>query len=424
MVQSRRYLIWGDDARAHLWAWRLQQASGTFQVYCHPGNPGTYWIAAPPGILEERPSADRVGHWAMEEGISLALVLEPDPDRWSEVVRGLEGWGFPLLAPPPEGDLVAASLPVQRRWLSRAGLPLLSGTFLAGDNEADAFLASHPPPFLIRGVPREGLLARERTQALEAILRLRDRHDRVLVEAWPEGRLWSLPFLWAGGQLHPFPPIRLQADPFPGDPPFSIGVLAEVDPHAPLPEWLEGFQDRLRAALEEAGWRWPAGFLQLRVLEGTTGEVWVVDLAFEWHPVETAAILGGWIWQGDPGKVLEAVLQGERPPSFWAPGRWAALLLYTPDFPEPGLVPGEVEGLTELPEGVQVFHHQTAEAPLLRPTLLGPQPVYLAPGPVRVAGSAPLLLLVRGRDREELRDRLTAALEVLRFPGMRHREWP
>ncbi|MFV9503366.1 MAG: phosphoribosylamine--glycine ligase [Oscillochloridaceae bacterium umkhey_bin13] len=436
-----KILVLGSDGRAHALVWKLF-SSAAADLLIAPGNGGATLLA--PQVELDPQDVVEVARWAFSEGIELIIPAETGPlaaGLVDEVVTMQIG----VCGPPQRATPLERSRCYARAFLERYGLPLARGRVCTDLATAEKYLAAMALPVVVKADrPELGTgVYLDRYSALEALRNsflvpsLDGPVAGLVIEEHLAGPVFSLTALTDGTTAIPLRAVRLydQLGPEP-DSPLAPGMGAFVSSSVYARRLTDLLHTRviqpIIAALAREGlpyW----GFLGVDCIVTEQGPR-LIGLRCSLRDLEAQVVLP--LLEGDLLPVIEATI-ARRLDRFgalnWRDESCVALGLVAQGYPHHFPTGGLIEGLSELDEGVLVFHSQTHNpggmryAPssrggnLLAGLLMGSGSSNMPAG-ISVNGGHVLSVVATGATLAGARGRALLNAERIRFPGRTFRE--
>lgn len=434
-----KILVLGGDGRAHALVWKLFNSAAA-EVLVAPGNGGAAQLA--PAVDLDPADAAAVARWAFAERVDLIVPADSGPLS-AGLVDEVVSMQIGVCGPALRATRLEHSRCFARAFLERAGLPLARGRACADLATAEKYLAAQPLPAMVRAdapADGEGVYA-ERYAALEALRTIFAERPAggpgvgVVIEEFLPGPVVSFSALTDGTTALPLLPVRLydRLGPAP-DSPAAPGMGA-VTGNSSYAQKLGAFlharivQPIVAALAREGLPYW--GILGVDCVITDQGPR-VTGMRCSLRDMEAQAVLPR--LEGDLAPLIEAAvarrLDRAAPPR-WSDEATVAIGLVAHGYPHHFPVGGLLQGLSELDEGVLLFHDQTASPAGLRyaPSAQQGNPLaaLLAGGGasaagVTVTGGHVAAVVARGATLAGARGRALLNAERITFPGRTFRE--
>lgn len=436
-----KILVLGNDGRAHALVWKLF-SSPNADLLIAPGNGGTGLLAAQ--VELDPRDVGEITRWAFSETIDL-IVPADSVSLAAGLVDEIVTMHIGVCGPPQRATPLERSRCYARSFLERHNLPLARGRVCADLATAEKYLATIALPVVIKAdQPDLGSgVYHERYAALEA---LRTRFmapaldgtlDGVVIEEYLPGPIFSLTALTDGTTALPLRAARVydQLGPEPNSP-LAPGMGAFVSSSVYVQRLTELLHSQIIVPLVAALARekipyW--GFLGLDCVVTNQGPR-LIGLRCSLRDLEAQAVLP--LLESDLLPALEATISrrlDQHGPLQWRDEASVALGLVAQGYPHHFSTGGLIEGLSELDEGVLIFHSQTYNPGGVRynPTvrggnmlaglLMGGGSGGLSAG-ISVAGGHVATVVATGATLAGARGRALLNAERIRFPGRTFRE--
>lgn len=426
-----KILVLGNDGRCHALVWKLF-ASPTADVLVAPGNGGACQIAPQVDLDPAQPA--QVAQWAFNEQIDLIVPASSEP-LWAGLVDEVVSMHIGVCGASQRSTRIEWSRCYAKELLLRYQLPTPAGRCFASLPMAEKYLAAQPLPVVLRGdhpAAGEGVY-HDRYAALEALRALfvsrpvESSSHGVVIEEYVSGPVVSFSAITDGSHLVSLLPARLYdgMGPQPDSPPApGMGAITGNSTYAQkLRSYLERhlMQPLVAAIAREQLPYW--GIIGVDCVIGAQGPR-IIGLRCSLRDMEAQAVLPRLI--DDLVPYFEAAIARSLhrlPPLRWRDEASVALALVTQGYPHHYPINAAVEGVSEVEEGVLVFHDQTESPHILRydPSRRdrlfggGSGGLYLTGG--HVATVVALSATLAGA-----RGRAIINAERIRFPGRTYRE--
>jgi phosphoribosylamine--glycine ligase len=388
-----KVLVLGSDGRAHALVWKLFNSPQSDEVVCLPGNGGIAQIA--PLVDLDTTDMAETTHWAFREGFDM---LVPSDDRPLQQGLADEAASFNLgvCGPVQQSTRLGQSRCYAKQLLIQHGLPTAQGRAFTELAKAERYLAAQPLPVVLKADNRavgEGVY-HDRYTALTALKDLFASHplegsnDGVIIEEFLQGTRLSMSALTDGTTLLPMLPTwiydRINEN---GDGPIAPAMGAHTSASTNAYKLAEYIHRHLfvplLAALNKEHIPYQ-GILGIDCIVTKRGPR-LTGLRCSMRDMEVQVVLPR--LEDDLVPVLRAMKMGQLhtlQPFRWRDEASVGIALVAQGYPHHFPTGGPIEGLTDIDQGVLVFHDETYSPLGLR---------YDAPAS---RGADPLTMLMRG----------------------------
>ncbi|HMQ33515.1 MAG TPA: phosphoribosylglycinamide synthetase C domain-containing protein [Chloroflexaceae bacterium] len=428
-----KILVLGGDSRAHALVWKLFNSAAA-DLLVAPGNGGSALLAPVVPVAPGDPV--EVARWAFDQGVDLIVPAESGPLA-AGLVDEVIAMHIGVCGPPRRAARLEHSRCFARAFLERHGLPLPRGRVCADLATAEKYLAARQLPVAIRADSLEGGAGvyHDRYAALEALRAafaerpVEGASAGVVIEEHLLGARVSFTAITDGSAAVPLLPARtydtLGPEP---DSPAAPGMGAITGNSAYARKLGEFLHTRvvlpIVAALGREGlpyW----GFLGVDCVITEQGPR-VEGLRCGLRVGEAEAVLPR--LEDDLLPLIEAAITrrlDRAPAPRWRDEASVALGLVAQGYPHHSPYGAAVQGLSEMDQGVLVFHDQTHNPAGLRYSpaagggglaglLAAPQPGL---GAVTVTGGRVATVVAMGATLAGARGRALLNAERVGFPG-------
>jgi phosphoribosylamine--glycine ligase len=409
-------LLVGSGGREHALAWKIAQSPLVRRLVCAPGNPGMAALAE----VRDVAATDVGGQVALAREIGADLVVVgPEVALQAGLADALGRVGVPCFGASARAARIETSKAFMKAFAGRHGLPTAPYGVFETVPEAEAFLATLDPPYVVKA---DGLaagkgvtIAADLSQARAAIAaclggRFGAAGARVVIEAFMPGEEVSLFALADGQATLPFGAAQDHKRAFDGDEGPNTGGMGAYAPAPALTPALEAaalarlIEPAVRGlAAEGAAYR---GVLYAGLMLTPEGPRLVEFNARFGDPECQALMLR---LESDIVPYLLAAAQGGlarlRAP-IWRDDATICVVLAARGYPEAPEAGSPITLPAMEGEGVVVFHAGTA---------------WRADGALVAAGGRVLDVCARGRDLAEARRRAYAFIDRIDWPEGFHR---
>ncbi|NTU84044.1 MAG: phosphoribosylamine--glycine ligase, partial [Chloroflexales bacterium] len=371
-----KILVLGADGRAHAMVWKLFNSAAA-DVLVAPGNGGATLLA--PMVEIDPASAVDVARWAFDEGVDLIVPADSTPLA-AGLVDEVIAMHIGVCGPPQRATQLERSRCYARGFLERHGLPVAPGRACADLTTAEKYLAARPLPVVVKADRPEGGegVYHDRYAALEALRSsFADRpidgsSTGVVIEEHLPGVTVSCSALTDGTTALPLLPTRTYDSLGPAPDSAVAPGMGAITGNSAYAQKLGAFlQTRIVqpivAALAREGlpyW----GFLGVDCVVTDQGPR-VVGLRCSLRDMEAQAVLPR--LEDDLLPYIEAAITrrlDRMPPARWRDEASVALGVVAQGYPHHFAIGAPIQGLSEVDQGVLVFHDQTHSPAGLRYT--------------------------------------------------------
>ncbi len=406
-------LVVGSGGREHALAWSLARSPSVSRVLVAPGNGGTAAIAENLPI----PATDIPALVAAARDLRVDLtVVGPEEPLARGLVDAFREAGLLAFGPTRQAAEIEASKAWAKEVMRAAGVPTAQATVVTSLEEARAIVQNARYPIVLKAsglaAGKGVVLARDRNEA-EAALHwmfvergLGAAAERVLIEDYLEGREASFLVVTDGTTVIPLQPARDYKRLGDGDTGPNTGGMGA---YAPVPDVPPALRERIlheivQPTLMELRRRGIVyqGVLYAGLMLTAEGPK-VLEFNCRFGDPETQVILP--LLQSDLAELLLAAARGtlhEVTPPRWSTQVAVTVVIASGGYPGSYRTGFEIEGLEALPSDIIVFHAGTRRED----------------GRVVTAGGRVLNVTAVAPTFAQARDRVYAAIERIRFPGM------
>ncbi|MEI7646382.1 MAG: phosphoribosylglycinamide synthetase C domain-containing protein [Chloroflexales bacterium] len=434
-----KILVLGTDGRAHAMVWKLF-SSPSAEVFCAPGNGGAV-LLAPQVDLDTR-NASAVAHWAFAEQIDLIVPAESG-SLWAGMVDEVLAMHIGVFGASQRSTRLEWSRCYAKEFLQRYGLPAARGRAFASLPTAEKYLAAHSLPVVLKadhpaaggGIYHDRYAALEALRALFVNRPIDASSNGVVIEEHLPGITVSFSAIVDGSTALPLLPVRIydQIDAAPDSP--SAPGMGAICGNSSYSRRLGAHLHRhlispiIDALARESLPYW--GILGIDCIITDQGPR-IDALRCSLRDMEAQVVLPR--LEDDLPQLIEAAI-GRRlhqlPPLRWRDEASVGVALVTQGYPHHFTVGGAVYGLSDVDEGVLVFHDQTHNPIGLRYTpaargggmfsslIMGTHSV--APD-VTLTGGHVVTVVGLGSTLNGARGRALLNAERINFPGRTYRE--
>jgi phosphoribosylamine---glycine ligase len=365
-----RILVAGAGGREHALLWKLALSPKTGALFCAPGNGGTTRLAHNLPIRSR--DVDRLIAAAREERIDLAIV-GPEEPLAAGLTDGLIAAGIPVFGPTKSAARIETSKAYAKELMTAIGVPAARAVIVHDLVSGLAALSQFPIPVVIKADGLAGgggvVVATGRAEAQVVLTAFLDEDAlgaagrTVLIEEHLNGREISIFAVTDGERLLMLPPVRdfkrlLNRNAGPN----TAGMGAIVTPDLIDPETQAAIERTIfQPVLAELARRGNPfrGLLYAGVMLTEAGPV-VLEFNARFGDPETQALLP--VLDIDLVDVCLAVANGSlaRIAPIPAPVQSSvAVTIASGGYPGPHRTGLPIEGLSNLPADVLLFHGAT-----------------------------------------------------------------
>lgn len=406
-------LVLGGGGREYAIAWRLARCDSVSTIDVMPGNAGMSFFSR---LVDIPPTdAHRVQQHIAASHIDLAIV-GPDELVAAGVGDALRRSSIAVVGPSKDAGRIEWSKAFAKELMDEAGVPTASWRSYGDAKAAAAALEFGEGPVVVKAdglaAGKGVVVARDRTQAVEALASSSISSGRVILEEVLEGEEASLQALVDGETVVALPPARDHKRVGDGDTGPNTGGMGAYSPTGVLPD--DEAQDAADLLIT------PVARALVRRGLPYRGVIYagLMRTAQGWRVIEYNARFGDPEAQvtlprlgGDFARLLLALGEGrlaqyvaEHPLRF-GQRAYVSVALCSEGYPGRVETGHPIEGLESLPEGVWAFHAATKRV-----------------GPRFVTAGGRVIHLVGGGDTvAEARARTYAAAEKIGWPGRFYR---
>lgn len=238
-----RILIIGSGGREHALAWKLKQRPDVTELFVAPGNGGTADIAANVPIKDSDIPA--LVAFAKEKAVDL-VVPGPELPLTLGIVDAMKEAGIPCFGPVAACARLEGSKSFAKEVMQAAGVPTAAAGVFTNRADADAFVAAHGAPLVIKAdglAAGKGVIVAMTDEEVRAALDLMfedkafgDAGSTVLIEEFLKGEEVSLLCFCDGKTALPLPSAQDHKAVFDGDRGPNTGGMGAYSPAPILPD--------------------------------------------------------------------------------------------------------------------------------------------------------------------------------------------
>jgi len=369
-----RILIVGSGAREHALAWKCMRSDLTERVFCAPGNGGTGGMAHNIPIAAD----DVVGlvKFARREGVGLA-VLGPEAAVAAGVGDALRDLDIPVFGPGRGAGRIESSKAFAKRLMSEAGIPTPAFEVFTDPEPARRWARERDGRVAVKAdglALGKGVVVASSPEEAEAAIAellvarsLGQAGTTLVLEERLEGPELSVLALTDGREVVPLAPARDFKRAQEGDRGPNTGGMGAYSPPAGLAEGL--IEDVVGKVLEPAVARLRAGGDEYRgVLYAglmlTAEGFKVLEFNARFGDPEAQVVLPR--LESDLVPLMLSAARGSlasSPDLRWKAESAVGVVVASGGYPGEYRSGYPIEGLTQMPEGVIVFHAGTRYEP-------------------------------------------------------------
>ena len=369
-----RILIVGSGAREHALAWKCMRSDLTERVFCAPGNGGTGGMAHNVPIAAD----DVVGlvKFARREGVGLA-VLGPEAAVAAGVGDALRDLDIPVFGPGRGAGRIESSKAFAKRLMSEAGIPTPAFEVFTDPEPARRWARERDGRVAVKAdglALGRGVVVASSPEEAEAAIgellvarSLGQAGTTLVLEERLEGPELSVLALTDGREVVPLAPARDFKRAEEGDRGPNTGGMGAYSPPAGLAEGL--IEDVVGKVLEPAVARLRAGGDEYRgVLYAglmlTAEGFKVLEFNARFGDPEAQVVLPR--LESDLVPLMLSAARGSlasSPDLRWKAESAVGVVVASGGYPGEYRSGYPIEGLTQMPEGVIVFHAGTRYEP-------------------------------------------------------------
>lgn len=238
-----RILIIGSGGREHALAWKLKQCPEVTELFVAPGNGGTAGIAVNVPIKDSDIPA--LVAFAREKAVDL-VVPGPELPLTLGVVDAMKEAGIPCFGPVAACARLEGSKAFAKEVMQAAGVPTAAAGVFSNRADAEAFVAAHGAPLVIKAdglAAGKGVIVAMTDEEVRAALDLMfddhafgDASSTVLIEEFLKGEEVSLLCFCDGKTALPLPSAQDHKAVFDGDKGPNTGGMGAYSPAPILPD--------------------------------------------------------------------------------------------------------------------------------------------------------------------------------------------
>lgn len=409
-------LVVGGGGREHALVRGLARSPRIGRLLCAPGNAGIAKDAEIVPIAAEDVPA--LVDFAVGDGVDL-VVVGPEAPLVAGLADRLRERGLAVFGPNADGARLEGSKAFAKEVMSAAGVPTGRAAAFTTYEEADAYLAAHGAPVVIKAdglaAGKGVIVALDMSQAQAGLAecfverRFGEAAEVVLIEDFLTGEELSVLSVVSGRQIVPLAPAQDYKRALDGDLGPNTGGMGSYSPVPSVDDALyaELVDKVVRPTVAEIARRGIdfRGVLYAGLMLTPSGPQ-VLEFNCRFGDPETQAILPR--MRSDLLELLWAAARGETLPAVdWLEGAAVGVVLASRGYPASSSKGDVIDGLDTagaLP-GVEVFHAATAQADEELVT----------------SGGRVLTVTGTGGSFAEARARAYAGVDSIVFDGAQHR---
>lgn len=371
-----KILVLGSDGRTHALVWKLF-SSPNAEIFCAPGNGGAGLLAPQVDLDLSQPA--EVARWAFSEQIDMIVPAESG-SLWAGMVDEVVSMHIGVFGASQRSTRLEWSRCYTKEFLQRYGLPTARGRTFTSLSNAEKYLASQNLPLVIKadhpagggGVYHDRYAALEGLRALFVNRPIEGSSHGVVIEEYLSGISVSFSAIVDGSTALPLLPVRIydRLDARP-DSPWAPGMGA-ITGNSSYAQRLSTHMHThlirpIVAALSQENlpyW----GILGVDCIITDQGPR-ITTLRCSLRDMEAQVVLPR--LKDDLVPVIEAAISRKLhqiPTLHWRDEASVGIALVAQGYPNHYGVGGAIRGLTDVDEGVLVFHDQTHNPAALRYT--------------------------------------------------------
>jgi phosphoribosylamine---glycine ligase len=176
-----KVLVVGKGGREHALCWKLKQSPRVRDVYCAPGNTGTFFDGIHNVAIEVNDTRGLI-QFARREGIGLT-VIGPEEPLTLGIVDAFQREGLRVFGPRRDAAELEGSKVFAKELMRQAGIPTADYRLFRNAPDAELYILSRDVSLVIRSkgrsTLRHPLLCRTAQEALDAIERIMDPREML-----------------------------------------------------------------------------------------------------------------------------------------------------------------------------------------------------------------------------------------------------
>ncbi len=411
-----RVLVVGGGGREHALVWKLRQSPKVQEIFCAPGNVGIAQMATCVNIQAE--DVPGLVTFAQQEQIDLTVV-GPEIPLTNGIVDIFQQQGLKIFGPSRAAAEIEGSKALAKDIMAKYNIPSARYATFDTAKEARAYVKQYGAPCVIKAdglaAGKGVIVAMDEETALAAVdFIMAERAfgqagDRVVIEEFLEGEEVSVLAFVDGETIVPLVSSqdhKRVGDQDTGPNTGGMGAYAPAPVYTPeLAKVVE--RDILYPTVKAlaAEGRPYRGVLYAGLMVTPTGPK-VLEFNARFGDPETQPVLS--LLETDLVDIIEAILQGRLAEQSvqWQDGAAVCVVMAAAGYPGSYAKGQEITGLTEVPEGVVVFHAGTTSRD----------------GQVVTAGGRVLGVTTTGKDIQEAIQRVYQGVEAIHFAGAHYRK--
>lgn len=363
-----KLLILGNDGRAHALVWKLFNSPQATEIICAPGNGGTAQLAFQTDI--DVRNVTEIARWAFDESIDLIVPASSEPLR-AGLIDEVVSMHIGVAGPAQRSTRLEQSRCYAKEFLLRYNLPTARGRTFTDLATAEKYLAAQPLPVVIKadhpdigdGIYEERYAALAALQEFFTARLVEGQNNGVIIEEFLSGARISFSAFTDGHMALPLLPTRLYdrlEEENSGSVAPGMGAYTSTSTYAhKLTNYLhQRLMLPIVSALAREGipyW----GVFGIDCIITAQGPR-ITALRCSLRDMEAQVVLPR--LEDDLLPILQAMITkrlDQVPPLRWRDEASVGIGLVAHGYPHHFAVGGPIQGLTDLDEGVLIFHDQT-----------------------------------------------------------------
>jgi phosphoribosylamine--glycine ligase len=363
-----KVLVLGQDGRAHAFVWKLFNSPGADELICAPGNGGISQLSP---LLDVQPQQVReIANWCFQENIDIIMPISSQALS-AGLVDELVSLHLGVCGPPQGSTHLARSRCYAKEFLLRHNLPTARGQPFTRLATAEKYLAAQTLPVMLKAdhpdVPNS--VYHDRYAALTGLRDLfgartiEGDSEGVVIEEFLPGMQVSFSCFTDGKTVLPLLPTRMYNHLEAGDRgDFAAGMGAHTSTSAYAHKLKDYMHQKLMlpiiAALQSENlpyW----GILGIDCIITQRGPR-ITTLRCGMNDMEAQVVLPR--LEDDLLPIIQATIAHRLhtvPPLHWRDEATVGIALVPQGYPHHFAVGNPIGGLTEIEQGILVFHHET-----------------------------------------------------------------
>ena len=408
-----KVLLIGSGGREHALGWKIAQSDRVTELMSLPGNPGLAEL----GTIVEGVDPNDVGAVAALARIHSidVVIVGPEEPLAAGAADAITHLGIPVFGPTRAAARLEASKAFAKDVMTRAGVPTAQAWTFDEPEPTHRHIENDAGPYVVKADGLAGgkgvLVTTSRQEAHAWVDRcfgggFGDAGSRVVIEEHLTGREVSVFAVCAGGEAVPLAPARDYKRLGDGDAGPNTGGMGAYSPVSDLPdglvEWaMEHVMKPTLRQMQDDGDPY-VGFLYAGLVL-TEGGPQVLEFNVRLGDPETQVVLPR--METDLIDLIDGALAGKLSAPAWSADAAVEVVLAAGGYPDRPLKGAAITGLEGLPDDVLLFQAGTARDGKT----------------LTVNGGRVLNLVGLGPNLPTARERVYAAAESVRWPGMQYR---